>query len=1698
MIYGFDYFKRYEQPQLILCQPSDKEIGVINNPLDLKLEINFNDISSLSYKIYNNDEELTEVGESGGVSKDWIPSESKPNIYRLHKERRQVHALGIGYFIIDSVVEVEDSSGVYKNITCKSCESELNNIVAPSVALKEVNMYPLYNDTYPQNEDNYERFKYLEDITTVEVEDDDTGVYISESCILFNILCYAPTWRLSDECKHRFEEDEEYRELAATLRNFTDEDATVYSFLRDKIGEAYECVVLFDIENRTIDIKKYDDVFAQSRMILSNSNILDKCEVKTDINDYVNSLAVDAGAGQVWISDFTPDGTNVVYNFDHDIATGMIEGELAEALEYWKNDAPIINKITIESTVGLPQEVYPDDLTGYEGNDLYQFLRSSRKVINDWIEDYQTAKANNIPYSEIAPPNIAIFAASEEGRQGRYKIIVSTPFEEGDKLYFGWNRMDGALIGITPYDPSGTNTASEQANRIQSVLGRISDRVNPFQVSYVSGNDYFVVTQLHAGVGVPYLKIVNNRYNIGGTIKLEMLNAGHITGSATYTSFSSDTTHDGGAIEIVTKGYGWIQNYIEEDVIWDIADARKVLIYLNQEQQDAESCYIGANKLKESYNTMISALEKEREASRIAEVPDVDEGSVWNDQYEISTTYRDLWAKFAQAYQIISSQLKSWIGTINNKIAQANEGMKFQGAFKNYYIDKGFSTEEAEERAVALYNQLTRVIKQQSFKDDTIVITDEMKMYEKYDQERDLYNKSVNTLAKLIQPNADITIDAEPFIFNEEYKDITDSIEMGYCIYIELPNGEVPMYHLSRIDIDYGAPSCQLTFGDRIRSSDPADIFGELQKTASTAANIVASERIDWGVKTTAINYLMKEKDADITTTYRMMSNSVNNVRIDNTGLSCYSVNPTTGQEEYGFWGANGSLMFCEKDQNGNTVPKMAIGRIYHSDGSVEYGLYGDRILANTITAEKLAVGSVTTGSNYLRNGSFEGVDGTNVSYWNTPLYAVVSYNTRSVSQSETLNVGNMPAGRYILHVDNIYGGDNSNSDGTAQIVFRDASSNPLVYIYPQKGTQSSAVSNNIIVDLDSNWSRLQLFSNKNSSTSSGYTATYQNLKVYACESSAVNPPIGDSCLRLSQNSTASQTTDVLASGTYTLSYYYLLNSVGDSLSVSVSGLSSVTHTGTSENIGKWQKNTIEKVLSNSGTVTVGFSSTTGNVCVDGAMLAKGSGEFGSGEYSPHVSEQYAKYTAIDQNGVRIYDGNLTVYDGNGNKKIYTDVNNGTAKFYVKGNIYAEYLDATAGGNFAGWEFDSYSMFKKDASNHPKYGFSTYTGIQNAPETGYPAIWVGYTKDTNMPSNSDNSWAGKTSGGAKFMVLQDGTLYAKGAYIQGSITLGDSNQTVEDYVSSHSDLKTWQNTDNGLIAINPSTYTLLLNGNPSSSSDLVIKAGDNSSTYFWVDAAGNVKCNSLETGRIKVTGIGNNTTTTLGDSWTIGRYTLYTTPLGSGADANGWVLNASNNFRIDSNGNVYTLGYFITGDPGIFHSVTGGIEISNYDMYFRIDSSGSQKKYCGSISPIGTTGIALSGIDSIYFGDKNNGYDNWGNQNTWHERAAFLFENNATSFVAFKQSLSSRSLNLGSSSYYWDNLYVKNITMGSGGTTAGLSIDTSNRILDISLPSGYSIGDKNHVVAQTFVKSIVFCQNGRYLYVTVDNNGSLYTQEVNL
>ena len=217
------------------------------------------------------------------------------------------------------------------------------------------------------------------------------------------------------------------------------------------------------------------------------------------------------------------------------------------------------------------------------------------------------------------------------------------------------------------------------------------------------------------------------------------------------------------------------------------SEAKKVLQYLNDELTLTQTCYAYERTYKEAYEAQIAKLTQEQESSGFSD-PSSIRNEVYQAEWADASTYLAIATQLSEAYASLATEIQTWVTTVEVLIDSRSYLHTFQGAFKDYYENKynyelahgDMGDSDIQKKAVSLYNRLTRLLKMQKYQDSSIVITDAMDMMEKYQQEEALYEKGVETLKKLIQPNAEITMDAEPFVFNPEYRDITKNVKMGY------------------------------------------------------------------------------------------------------------------------------------------------------------------------------------------------------------------------------------------------------------------------------------------------------------------------------------------------------------------------------------------------------------------------------------------------------------------------------------------------------------------------------------------------------------------------------------------------------------------------------------------------------------------------------------------------------------------------------------------------------------------------------------------------------------------------------------------------------------------------------------------------------------------------------------------------------
>lgn len=658
---------------------------------------------------------------------------------------------------------------------------------------------------------------------------------------------------------------------------------------------------------------------------------------------------------------------------------------------------------------------------------------------------------------------------------------------------------------------------------------------------------------------------------------------------------------------------------------------KKFLYSMQELQLNIESEINSLNSYLNGYNSQVKAL-------KVTVVETEENQQKLDQEIEKVNLYITTVNNTLEEYEDVLNTVNDIVNNISSLLSKTHLENQFQHRFNEFLIahpDYNITVEK-------LYANLTRYIKQQTYTDENIIVTDAMGLSEKFKQEEELYNSSVSLLESISIPAYEISVGAEAFLFSNDFKDIIEKLNINSALYVDLPNGDVPLFHLLKIIMNYDENTCEMVFGNRLRLSDPTKIFSDLQQNIASSASIIAAERVNWGVQEEKVNELIRAKDADIDTTFRAMSNSFNKTTFGDDGFRCYAVDEK-GSKTFGMWCANGTMMFTDGE-----TPKMAIGRILKADGTYDYGFYGRSLIANSVSADKLVAGALSKGTNYVRNGSFEA----DINYWSGG----------SIDDEHLA-----PLGKQYLILDS---GDFS---------IQDLSMGNTSTIVLTEGTYTIS------------------FYCRRSVTGTGITGL---------DGACVELLNGEEVIAIC-NFSDEEAFDV-CNGTDTKSHWARCHSVIK----------------------------VPEAISNPK-IRI-YNGSKYQAAFDGIMLEKAGVLH---DYTPHITETYAKYTIIDDGGITVYDGKIQILNNNGIAVFKAD-NEGNLNIIGK-------LTASTGSNIAGWETNDYAIYKG------------YTGMMSE---GAYAFFAGAKDYNNTDSNGR-----VIPTDPNFSVTHDGSLVASKATVTGSI-----------------------------------------------------------------------------------------------------------------------------------------------------------------------------------------------------------------------------------------------------------------------------------------------------------------------------------------
>lgn len=272
MIVKYNSLDKTETPILTLCNPGStysngyltNVVGILTDCEAEEIVFNFNSPSELNFRI--NKVERDASTENTAIKQ----------LYDAVKNRRLIFIDGIGYFSITNIEDNYQDGIAYKDVKAQSIEVELQQKQIPYI------------------EDGTYRFLTDGNETTIG---------------LFNrIVEVLPLWTIGhiDET------------IKGKWRTFEDVDVTLncLGFLINNMQEAYECIFLFDVINRQINVYEQSNYVHRTGIQITRDDIIKSLNITENADDLYTAISVQ-GSDDLSISAINPLGGSVIYNFHY-------------------------------------------------------------------------------------------------------------------------------------------------------------------------------------------------------------------------------------------------------------------------------------------------------------------------------------------------------------------------------------------------------------------------------------------------------------------------------------------------------------------------------------------------------------------------------------------------------------------------------------------------------------------------------------------------------------------------------------------------------------------------------------------------------------------------------------------------------------------------------------------------------------------------------------------------------------------------------------------------------------------------------------------------------------------------------------------------------------------------------------------------------------------------------------------------------------------------------------------------------------------------------------------------------------------------------------------------------------------------------------------------------------------------------------
>lgn len=901
----------YTKPRIFLCETNKEKICQLETS-NTSASLKFNTYSELSFDV-------------ASVYNDTITGATKVNPYFDKIESpRIIHLEGIGYFEIQGPELSADGIKESKSVSAYSLEYSLaqkylTNFLINTGGIGSVEV--MYAEEHSPN-----GVIDIETMKQVVFYDPD----LPELSLLNLALEGIYGWKIGHVDNS----------LRTMCRTFEVDRESVYDFLMNEVCEKFNCYIVFDTINNTINVyaeslteKFYGDGVTKEFTLTAPFTELGS----VSIDGYKTTrYTYDPSTGRLILDDVPKDEQIVE----------VVDGALSE----WETDV----FITFDN---LSQEINID----YDADNIKTVLTVSGS------DDLGISEVNmGLPYLV----DLSYFCSTPEwfgedlyhayiqylkdynAKQREYEENSQKINELDDKILYEQNRMSADDIGIVEM----------QQNITPTTVGKYFIRGG------TSPNYYYTEVTLpdEYDANQNYYLFVGEGINLTET-KVDYL---YHALQEYFKSYFNDKSVSTEKLDECAENFSFMKSDFD-NMYNELQNTKQYLeakdIVMNDiESTNSSFVFACVNKFLNTMWDQLGSCPLEYCYKRIytnlqTTAMEAGWGDVSSDEY----------GGYFAVYLIVKS-IERALENRNNKITDLENEMN---SLQDENLDIGTSLELKayfKQNYPDQYEQfmirLSAFWREDEYTDDSFVVTGYETLEELYQLKRELKECGKIELNRLCKPKLQFSMTMDNIYALPEFEPIIDQFQLGNVIKIGLRKGCVKQSRLLQVDIgldDLSDFSCE--FGELTSSKTQSDIHADLLSQAISAGKSVASNESHWNKGVDQVNEIdlkIQRGLIDAATSIKSMDGN-QGVEIDNYGIHLRKTDPETqGYDPEQGWITNNKFLYSN---DAFKTVKSVFGK-YKIDDQEYWGLLAEAVIAGYIEGAKI-VGSDIEGKSTIRIG---------------------------------------------------------------------------------------------------------------------------------------------------------------------------------------------------------------------------------------------------------------------------------------------------------------------------------------------------------------------------------------------------------------------------------------------------------------------------------------------------------------------------------------------------------------------------------------------------------------------------------------------------------------------------------------------------------------------------------------------------------